>query len=311
MTPPTVTVVIPTFNRAGALGACLDSVLGQTQPPLEVVVVDDGSDDETEAVVRRYPEDVVRYHRLARRSGAQAARNEGVRIARGDWIAFQDSDDEWLPDKLERQIELLATVGFDSHAFVHGQALRMAPDGVATPLVRPRITGEAPLEILLRRPSTLMSAFLVSRLALDEIGGLDEQAPSYHEWETAIRLGRVCRFLEPDEPVFVYHLGRPDSISVSRLKDVQGYQYVVEKFQAEIVEQCGHEGWDAHIRHQARRSLEFELWGEARRLIGRLRRRDPRFYAYSLCLLLRLRPSRVLGTQSLRARLLGPGRGET
>ena len=98
----TVTAIIPTFNRAATLDRALASVFGQTRVPDEVIVVDDASTDETESVVRRFPE--VLYLRLQRNSGAAHARNEGVRRARGDLIAFLDSDDVWLPHKSERQL---------------------------------------------------------------------------------------------------------------------------------------------------------------------------------------------------------------
>lgn len=98
----TVTVVVPTYNRAGWLPATVASVLQQTRPPDEVLVVDDGSTDDTEAVCRAFPPP-VRYLRQ-RNAGVSAARNHGVREARGEWIAFLDSDDLWEPAKLEVQL---------------------------------------------------------------------------------------------------------------------------------------------------------------------------------------------------------------
>src|SRR5690242_19336912 len=102
--PFDVSVVIPSFNRAGLIGETIDSILAQTRPPSEVIVVDDGSTDETESVVARYGR-AVRYHRIDN-VGPSAARNVGVSLARGSWIAFCDSDDLWRPTKLERQVAL-------------------------------------------------------------------------------------------------------------------------------------------------------------------------------------------------------------
>lgn len=98
---PSISVVIPTYNRAAWLPATVESVLQQTRPADEILVVDDGSRDDTEAVCRAFPAP-VRYVRQAN-AGVSAARNRGVREARGEWIAFLDSDDLWEPAKLEVQ----------------------------------------------------------------------------------------------------------------------------------------------------------------------------------------------------------------
>lgn len=95
-----ISVVIPTFNRQKWVGAAIESVLSQSFKPAEVIVVDDGSSDDTEALVRNYP---VEYVRQANR-GPSAARNHGVKLSTGNWLAFLDSDDQWLPSKLEQQI---------------------------------------------------------------------------------------------------------------------------------------------------------------------------------------------------------------
>ncbi len=99
-----ISVIVPTFNRAGLIGATLESILRQTHRPAEVIVVDDGSTDNTAEVVRQYPG--VRYHRTVN-SGVCRARNVGAALARGAWLAFCDSDDLWREDRLRSQVELL------------------------------------------------------------------------------------------------------------------------------------------------------------------------------------------------------------
>lgn len=100
-----ISVVVPVYNRADVIGQALDSALNQTFPPLEVLVADDGSTDGTRAAVERYG-DRVRYL-YQENAGASAARNLGISQARGEWISFLDSDDEWLPHKLEKQKTIL------------------------------------------------------------------------------------------------------------------------------------------------------------------------------------------------------------
>src|SRR5215469_7092565 len=101
-----VAVVIPVYNGAATVGRAIDSVLGQTRRPEEIIVVDDGSSDATPEVVAGYGSR-IRYHRR-KNSGASAARNFGVHAATASWIAFLDHDDEWLPDKISVQMRALA-----------------------------------------------------------------------------------------------------------------------------------------------------------------------------------------------------------
>ena len=112
---PIVSVVIPTFNRAHLIMRALQSVLTQTFTAWETIVVDDGSTDDTETVVLSLGDSRIRYCRQPENRGPAAARNRGMREAKGEFIAFLDSDDEWFPDKLELQVarfrELPETVG--------------------------------------------------------------------------------------------------------------------------------------------------------------------------------------------------------
>ena len=103
---PGITVVIPAHNAGEHLGRALESVLAQTRPADEILVVDDGSTDNTAEVARSYGSAVTYLYQDQR--GAGAARNRGIEAATGDWVAFLDADDEWLPEKLAVQCEHLA-----------------------------------------------------------------------------------------------------------------------------------------------------------------------------------------------------------
>ena len=104
---PTVSIIIPTYNREQLIARSIKSVLNQTYQDFEIIIVDDASTDNTEEVISNFNDKRIRYIRHEKNKGAAAARNTGIRAARCDYIAYQDSDDEWLPEKLARQMELL------------------------------------------------------------------------------------------------------------------------------------------------------------------------------------------------------------
>jgi glycosyltransferase involved in cell wall biosynthesis len=101
-----VSVIIPAYNAGECIGRAIESVLGQSYSDYEIVVVDDGSTDNTADIVRQYGDKVRYVHQ--KNAGVAVARNAGIAVARGDWIAFLDADDEWLPNKLKAQMDLLA-----------------------------------------------------------------------------------------------------------------------------------------------------------------------------------------------------------
>ena len=108
-----ISVVIPTYNRAQTIRMAVDSVLNQTYRDIELIIVDDASTDGTQDVVTQIADDRIRYLRLEQRSGACNARNIGALSARGEFISFQDSDDKWHLDKLEKQYQFMIDRNLD------------------------------------------------------------------------------------------------------------------------------------------------------------------------------------------------------
>jgi glycosyltransferase involved in cell wall biosynthesis len=269
---PLISVVIPAFNRGKTIAYCLNSVLVQTYENIEVIVVDDCSTDNTVEVARSYDDPRVRCIILERNSGAQAARNRGIREAAGDWIAFQDSDDEWLPDKLERQIKVLSRVGFDPYTVVHSNAIKYEYKNDTKRLWKlPVIEGESEkiYSMLLASPGPVFPSLLASKSALERISYLDENVPSYQEWDTSIRLAKYCRFIHIQEPLFIYHLHNEDTISKDMKRDFLGYKTIINKHEADIKAYCGDKIWNQHILLLLRRCLRFGLIEEFDNLIGK------------------------------------------
>ena len=127
-----VSVIIPTYNREKLIKRSIESVLAQTYADLECIVVDDGSTDNTQSVVEAIPDHRVKYVKLPEGKGANAARNFGVSIAKGEYIAFQDSDDLWDPEKLERQLAFMKEHGY---AFTFTDYRIRYPDGTESPYI--------------------------------------------------------------------------------------------------------------------------------------------------------------------------------
>jgi glycosyltransferase involved in cell wall biosynthesis len=168
-----ISVVIPVFNGAAYIGEAIESVLGQSLPPAEIIVVDDGSSDGTAEVVRRYQPGVL-YRRQAH-EGAGAARNLGIRESKGDWLAFLDADDVWLPDKLRLQKAAFEEDPGLDLVFSHMNQFR---------------TPELPAEVVAgmacdetSQPSPLISCLLARHAAFDSVGPLrTEVQADFVDW---------------------------------------------------------------------------------------------------------------------------------
>jgi glycosyltransferase involved in cell wall biosynthesis len=267
-----VSVIIPAYNRAKTLVYCLDSVCNQTLQPYEVIVVDDCSTDETLEIVNNYSRlhPSVRCVVLDRNSGAQAARNRGIVEACGEWIAFQDSDDEWVSDKLEKQVLVLEGVSFDPFTVVHTDCFRYDHQTLAKSLwsLQP-VDGERVLPKLLSASGPMFQGMMTSKVALEKIGLLDEKVPSYQEWDTAIRLAKVCHFIHLREPLFVYHLHAEDTISKNNKRDIDGYQYVIDKHRNEIIGLCGADAFNRRLEDNALRAIRWGFHTEACQILSK------------------------------------------
>ncbi|MFL6333560.1 MAG: glycosyltransferase family 2 protein [Pyrinomonadaceae bacterium] len=204
---PAVSVVIPTYNRAPLLGRSIRSVLAQCFEDFEVIVVDDGSTDETAEVVAAFDDPRVSYVRLARNTGAGAARNVGIRLARGKFLAFQDSDDEWLPSKLSKQMAAFAR-GTSELGVVYSDMQRVWGDGTTSYLAAPtvlsgRLVGSG---VGFYQVCDLgVQSTLIRREWLDAAGHFNEELPALEDLEMFIRLSRLCAFQRLREPLVRYY----------------------------------------------------------------------------------------------------------
>lgn len=205
----TVSAVIPTFDRAAMLSEAVVSVLSQAGADLELVVVDDGSTDDTPAVLAGFADARLRVARTANR-GVSAARNLGVSLARGRYVAFLDSDDTWLPGKLARQLAYMAdtgqTVSQTQEIWMRGGRrvnpgrAHLKPDGDFF---------RAALRLCLVSPSSV----LIERDYLLRLGGFDEGLAACEDYDLWLRMLLRGPIGLLDEPLTVRRGGRPDQLS--------------------------------------------------------------------------------------------------
>jgi glycosyltransferase involved in cell wall biosynthesis len=190
---PTVSVIIPAYNRAYIIGRSMQSVLDQTYKDFELIIVDDGSSDNTEEVVRAFNDQRIRYIKHASNRGVSAARNTGIKAARGKYIAFQDSDDEWLPQKLEKQMALFEqdTKGDLGLVVCEAQCIREGRKTRSTP--NANWLNYEQLISHIGESGIGAPRFLLKRnLAAPELY-FDESLRSYEDWDLMCRLSRICR----------------------------------------------------------------------------------------------------------------------
>lgn len=240
---PPVSVIIPTYNRTHLIGRAIQSVLNQTYQDFEIVVVDDASKDNTEEVVKSFNGEKIIYLRHKNNRGAQAARNTGIKAAKGGWIAFLDSDDEWLPQRLEVGLSLAHKTGV---SVVHSECyIKSSNDNELKIYGIPHKSGNI-YEDLLRHPGPMFQGLLVKRECLERIGYLDEAIISYQEWDTAIRLARYYKFGFVEKPLFIYHRHEDETISKDRKRDADGWAQIVEKNCKDILEIAGKKALQRH-----------------------------------------------------------------
>jgi GT2 family glycosyltransferase len=209
--PPLVSVIIPTYNRGAMLVEAVDSVLAQSYRDRELIVVDDGSTDGTSGdLAARFDARLSLF--TQQRSGVAAARNAGVRAAQGNYIAFLDSDDFWLPQKLERQIDFMLRAG----AAISQTDEVWVRNGVR---VNPRNKHRKPsgdvfrasLELCLVSPS----AVVMTRELFDRTGGFDEAFPVCEDYDLWLRIARNHPIELITERLVVKRGGHADQLSHS------------------------------------------------------------------------------------------------
>lgn len=233
MLSPKVTVIIPTYNRAHLVKDAVESVLNQTYQDFELIVIDDGSTDNTKEVLAVYKDKLTYIYQ--ENQGRSSARNHGIKLAQGEYIAFLDSDDVWFPDKLERQVPVLESAPPDV-VLVHGY--KCIVDKNFQPLSGWELKLRKLYTLAQRKEETyenylyfnciFTSAILVRRAAIIEIHGYDASIGSLEDFDLYLRLLlKNYDFAFISEPPVIKYLWHEDNTD-ERCSDF-GYLQVYEK----------------------------------------------------------------------------------
>ena len=226
-TNPLISVIIPTYNRGWIIKEAIESVLAQDFKDFELIVVDDGSTDNTFDILGSYKKEI---HLIRQENqGVSAARNAGVAMASGHFIAFLDSDDLWLPKKLSRQVEFFHSnpnavicqteeIWLRNQVRVNPKKRHKKPSGMIF---------EPSLSLCLVSPSAVM----IEQSLFDEVGGFDETLPACEDYDLWLRIS--CRYpvCLIDTPLIIKRGGHDDQLSASSGLDkyrIQAIRNIIE-----------------------------------------------------------------------------------
>lgn len=239
---PTVSIIIPTYNRARLIGRAIQSVLDQTYQDFELIVVDDGSTDNTGKVIKIFTDPRIKYVRHEQNKGGSVARNMGIKVARGEFIAFLDSDDEWLPKKLEKQINCFTKCS-DSVGAVYCM-LYMQNDSLESGR-RVRLSdvrrGNVYNSLLNGWFPAPTSAVMLRVRVFEKTGIFDENLPSFQDYDLWVRVAQHYEFEFVDEPLGIWHVHSDSQVTMDLESRMKGCELFLAKWGDIVRKEAGEE----------------------------------------------------------------------
>jgi glycosyltransferase involved in cell wall biosynthesis len=239
MKDPLVSVIIPSYNREKLIMKAIGSVMRQTFNDFEILVIDDASTDDTGEVIKNLNNEKIRYFRMERNGGQCIARNFGIRNARGRYIAFLDSDDEWLPEKLKLQVECFRK-GPKELGAVYGYAYQTDVIKNETTLPDNKFYRGDIHDKFLRGfcPST-PSIFMITSEALKKVNGFDEKLITFVDLDLWLRISEHYQFDFIDEPVIIKYEQIGDQYINNFEKRYNGYKLFFKKWDEIVKNSAG------------------------------------------------------------------------
>jgi glycosyltransferase involved in cell wall biosynthesis len=200
-----VTVIIPAFNRPDMLRRAIQSALSQSHRDLEILIVDDGSSIDLNPIIKEFDDRRMTYHKRSINLGVSGARNRGIELAKGEYIALLDSDDEWKPEKIERQLQDLRSKGPDFK--VSYTLIDLYYDDTGKIVERNGYSKEGNIldDLVFNELLETPSSWLAETKALKEVGGFDESISWGEDWDILLRLAQICKIALLNERLTVKH----------------------------------------------------------------------------------------------------------
>ncbi len=248
-----VTVVITTYNREKLLGRAIDSVLAQTYPQWELVVVDDASTDGTPDLVNRYKDDRIRYIRHPENRGSSASLNTGILSSEKKYICILDSDDEYVPTHLEKHVNLIKNAPSEV-GFVYCRIGEQQPDGSLKPAHFNLVRGHVYKQALWQGYLAQMASLMVKRECFDAVGVFDTQFPCFKDDDICFRLAKRYAVDYVPDILVIIHRDAPSQLTRDPRKYAIGWYSLLEKHGADILTECG---VDRLSRHYVRAAWLF------------------------------------------------------
>jgi glycosyltransferase involved in cell wall biosynthesis len=254
MSDPVVSVIIPSYNREHLIIKAINSILNQTYKDFEILVIDDASTDNTKQVIEDLRKENIRYFRLEKNGGQCIARNYGVKMAKGQYIAFLDSDDEWLPNKLNLQIECFKN-GSDRLGCVYAFAYQNdVIKGITTLASKNFHRGNIYNRFLEGFCPPTPSIFMVKKEAYQKVGGFDENLITFVDFDLWMRISQYYDFDFVEEPLIIKYEQIGDQYVNNFEKRYKGYRLLREKWRDDVIKINGKNGW-LKLRKRIVRSL--------------------------------------------------------
>lgn len=253
-----ISVIVPAYNREKTIQDSLKSVLNQSYQNYEIIVVDDCSVDNTKEKILELQDSRIQYYRMKKNSGAGGARNEGIRRAKGDYIAFHDSDDVMRTDKLASDLQFLEDNAYD---VVYSQLERFDINGASIGIQPVNCHNcdsiEDTYRYFLWEGRIWTQTLFAKRSCFDEIM-FDETMRCNEDWEISLRLAQRYRIGFLEKPLTDVYI-QSNSISTDEKKALWSYQYLFQKYNADIC--C-----DSEMEQHWRLRILYTKWtlGEAR-----------------------------------------------
>jgi len=241
---PAVSIILPTYNRASLISRTIRSVLAQTFTNFELIIIDDASTDNTMEIIRAFQDPRIRIIRHEQNQGEANSRNSGLANTTADYVAFIDSDDEWMPRKLEKQIQLFETLPLRTGVVVTGFCFSTGKETFSPTI--PAHRGNV-YEQMLRGCFIISIVPLIRRACFEHVGNFNTELTPGTDWEMWIRIAEHYDFEVVPEVLAVYHL-HGNQLSSNLAPRIHSWNVLLNKYQPVLATRpLIAAGWLRHI----------------------------------------------------------------